>query len=94
MACREFEPLIALDEEGDLYIAHFGMRQVQVLSPEGKLVRRYPGGNLTTSNVCFAGPAMDQLYVTGGLRGEEGSPGGLFRLRLDGVRGLQLVKKR
>ena len=56
---------IALDALGNLYIAHYGMRQVQVISPEGKLVRRYPGGNLTTSNVAFAGPNMDRLYMTG-----------------------------
>lgn len=82
---------ICLDEEGNLYVAHYGMRQVQVLSPEGKLLRRYPGGNLTTSNVCFAGPKFDQLYVTGGLRGEGGSPGGLFRLDLPGVHGVRLL---
>jgi gluconolactonase len=34
-----------------------GMHTVQVVSPEGKLLRSYPGGNLTTSNVAFAGPA-------------------------------------
>jgi gluconolactonase len=60
------------------------MRQVQVVSPEGKLVRRYAGGNLTTSNVCFAGPQHTQLYMTGG------EPGGVFRLDL-GVPGLKIL---
>ena len=80
---------IALDTEGNLFVAHYGMRQVQVISPEGKVIRRYPAGNLTTSNVCFAGPKMDQLYVTGG------TPGALFRLDL-GVKGLTILppKKR
>ena len=72
---------IALDADGNLYVAHYGMRQVQVVSPEGKLIRRYPGGNLTTSNVAFAGPAMDRLYLTGG------DPGALFRLDLAGSEG-------
>ena len=76
---------IALDADGNLYVAHYGMRQVQVVSPEGKLLRRYPGGNLTTSNVAFAGPNMDQLYVTGG------EPGALFRLDLPGVKGLTIL---
>ena len=76
---------IALDAAGNLYVAHYGMRQVQVVSPEGKLIRRYPGGNLTTSNVAFAGPALDRLYVTGG------EPGALFRLDLPGVRGLTIL---
>jgi gluconolactonase len=79
---------IALDSAGNLYVAHYGMRQVQVVSPEGKLVRRYPGGNLTTSNVAFAGPAMDQLYMTGG------EPGALFRLNLPGVKGLTILPPR
>jgi gluconolactonase len=79
---------IALDAEGNLYVAHYGMRQVQVVSPEGQVIRRYPGGNLTTSNVAFAGPRMDQLYVTGG------EPGALFRLDLAGVKGLTILPPR
>ena len=78
---------IALDEEGNLYVAHYGMGQVQVVSPEGKVIRRYPGGNLTTSNVCFAGPKMDRLYITGG------QPGALYRLDL-GVKGLTILPPR
>jgi gluconolactonase len=84
---------MCLDAEGNLYVAHYGMRQVQVLSPEGKLIRRYPGGNLTTSNVGFWGPRMDQLYVTGGLGAEAGG-GGLFRLDLKGTRGLTILPKK
>jgi len=79
---------IALDADGNLYVAHYGMRQVQVVSPEGKVIRRYPGGNLTTSNVAFAGPEMDKLYVTGG------EPGALFRLDLPGVKGLTILPSR
>ena len=72
---------MCLDQAGNLYVAHYGMRQVQVLSPEGKLIRRYGGGNVTTSNVAFGGPKHDQLFVTGGLQAGT-SPGGLFRLDL------------
>lgn len=84
---------MCLDSAGNLYVAHYGMKQVQVLDPNGKLVRRYPGGNLTTSNVGFGGPRMDQLYVTGGL-GKESGGGGLFRLDLPGVRGLVILPKK
>lgn len=84
---------ICLDREGNLYVAHYGMRQVQVLSPVGKLLRRYAAGNLTTSNVAFGGPRLDQLYVTGALGEEKTSRGGLFRLDLKGVKGLKLLKK-
>jgi gluconolactonase len=85
---------MCLDEDGNLFVAHYGMRRVQVLSPSGKLLRSYPGGNLTTSNVAFGGPHMDQLYVTGALAGERDSPGALFRLDLKGVRGLKILKSR
>lgn len=83
---------MCLDEEGNLYVAHYGMRRVQVLGPDGKLLRSYPGGNLTTSNVAFGGPRMDQLYVTGALAGEKDSRGALYRLDLKGVKGLMLLK--
>jgi gluconolactonase len=82
---------MCLDESGNLYVAHYGMRQVQVLSPAGTLLRSYPAGNLTASNVAFGGPDMDQLYITGGLGIEGQSEGGLFRLNLKGIRGLVIL---
>jgi len=83
---------MALDEDGNLFIAHYGMHTVQVLSPSGKLLRSYPGGNLTTSNVAFGGAAMDQLYITGALADEKTSKGAVWRLDLKGVRGLRLLR--
>lgn len=80
---------MCLDAAGNLYVAHYGMKQVQVLNPEGKLLARYPGGNVTTSNVAFGGPGHDRLFVTGGL-GPEAGKGGLFRLDL-GVKGLKIL---
>jgi gluconolactonase len=62
---------MCLDAEGNLYVANYGMKQVQVLNPQGKLIRRYKGGNLSTTNVAFDGPNMDQLFVTGALGGEQ-----------------------
>lgn len=79
---------MCLDAAGNLYVAHYGMKQVQVLSPKGVLLARYDGGNETTSNVAFGGPKLDQLFVTGGLGAESGK-GGLFRLDL-GVQGLDI----
>lgn len=83
---------MALDEDGNLFVAHYGMHTVQVLSPEGKLLRSYPGGNLTTSNVAFVGPNMDQLFITGALADEKTSRGAVWRLDLKGVRGLRLLR--
>ena len=80
---------MCLDAAGNLYVAHYGMKQVQVLDPNGQLIRRYDGGNVTTSNVAFGGPNMDQLFITGGLGAETGG-GGLFRIDL-GVKGLVIL---
>ena len=85
---------MCLDANGNLYVAHYGMKQVQVLNPEGKVIRRYPGGNLTTSNVAFGGPNLDTLYITGALTGEPSSEGGLFRIKLEGVKGLKVLPEK
>lgn len=79
---------MCLDAAGNLYVAHYGMQKVEVLSPGGKLIRQYDGGNVTTSNVAFGGPKHDQLFITGGLLNGPGE-GGLFRIDL-GVKG-QLI---
>lgn len=81
---------MCLDAAGNLFVAHYGMQQVEVLSPAGKLLAKYPGGNLTTSNVAFGGPRMDQLFVTGALAS---GPGGVFRLDL-GDPGLSVLPPR
>jgi gluconolactonase len=83
---------MCLDAAGNLFVAHYGMKQVQVISPEGKVVARYPAGNVTTSNVAFGGPNMDQLFVTGGLA-KYPSEGALFRLDL-GVKGLAILPEK
>jgi gluconolactonase len=80
---------ICLDAAGNLYVAHYGMKQVQVLDSSGKLIRQYDGGNVTTSNVAFGGPNMNQLFITGGI-GPETGEGGLFRIDL-GVKGLVIL---
>ena len=82
---------MCLDADGNLYVAHYGMKQVQVLDPAGKLIARYDGGNVTTSNVAFGGPNMDQLFITGGLGIEQGK-GGVFRIDV-GVKGLVILPK-
>lgn len=85
---------MCLDADGNLFVAHYGMHQVQVFNPAGRLVRRYEGGNLTTSNVAFGGTRMDQLFITGALGDEKTSRGALFRLDLKGARGLTILPQR
>lgn len=59
---------IRLDPFGRLWVAHYGMQNVHVLSPEGELLRTYDTGIPLTSNLCFAEYG---LYITGG----SGEPG-------------------
>ncbi len=80
---------MCLDAAGNLYVAHYGMQQVQVLNPKGKLIARYDGGNVTTSNVAFGGPNHDQLFITGGI-GRGSKEGGVFRIDL-GEKGLFIL---
>lgn len=76
---------VALDADGRLWVAHYGMKAIHVLGPRGRLLMSYDGGNRTTSNLCFAGPKSSTLYATGG------EPGGLFRLDVN-VPGLRLMR--
>jgi gluconolactonase len=84
---------MCLDQHGNLYIAHNGMRVVEVLSRKGRLIRQFPAGALTASDVAFGGPKMDQLFITGGL-GAAQSDGVLFRFDLRNEKGLPMPPKR
>ena len=57
---------MALDRDKRLWVAHYGMATVQVLSPEGRLLASYDTGMRCTSNICFAGPDLATAFVTGG----------------------------
>ncbi|MEK6478175.1 SMP-30/gluconolactonase/LRE family protein [Catalinimonas sp. 4WD22] len=56
---------IAFDKAGNLYVAHYEMGQIQVLSPKGKLIKSLPAGQRRVTNITFGGPEGDQLYITG-----------------------------
>ena len=76
---------ITLDDAGRLYVAHNGVGRIEVLDSEGRLLRRYPAGNLLASNVAFGGPGLADLYITGSPGGKSG-PGALYRIHL-GIKG-------
>ena len=83
---------MALDEQGNLYVAHYGMGQVQVLDPSGKLIRQISASPVIfTSNVAFGGPDRNQLYITGSIGPTEQTTGVLYRVRLNGGRGLNIL---
>jgi gluconolactonase len=75
---------LAMDQDGRLWVAHYGMQAIQVLSRDGKLLASYDSGIPLTSNLCFAG---GDLWVTGGL-GEPG-PGKLSKINT-GIQGRPL----
>ncbi len=83
---------IGLDAAGNLYVAHYGMRQVQVLSPAGETPAQIRGRQSNYKQCRFRRTNMDQLYVTGALGDETKSKGGLFRLDLKGVKGLKILQ--
>lgn len=69
---------IRCDREGRLWIAHYGMGALQVISPDGKHVAAIKTGIPLTSNLVFENDTT--LMVTGGY-GEPG-PGAVSRISL------------
>ena len=67
---------LKVDEAGNLWVAHYGMGSVQVLSPEGRLLRTIGTGMPLTSNLCLCGAG--EIVVTGGS-GEPG-PGAVVKI--------------
>ena len=79
---------MALDEDGNLYAAHFGTGYIRVFNPEGTLIRSLPTGMRSPSNLAFGGEDRDQLFITGSEALGDSHPGVVYRLSLPGVRGL------
>lgn len=81
---------LAVDTDGNVYVAHLGMTAVQVLDPTGKLIRTLPAGNY----LVFGGPRLDQLCVTGSIGHRSNTEGRVYRLSLPGVRGVSSLLPR
>jgi gluconolactonase len=80
---------MCIDTRGRLYVSHWGMGRIEVLSPGGELLRSYSTGHVAQSNCAFGGPHHDQLMLTGAPILESG-PGSVTRLDL-GVQGVDLL---
>ncbi|WP_337044666.1 SMP-30/gluconolactonase/LRE family protein [Emticicia sp. 17c] len=52
------------DAKGNLYIARWGMGQIDIVSPEGKVLRSVLMKGKQTSNICFGGKDGKTCYVT------------------------------
>lgn len=71
---------LTLDATGRLWVAHYGMGALQVISPEGELLVTYATEIPLTSNVCFW---KDSVVVTGGF--DEPGPGRVVKLDFSGI---------
>ncbi len=66
-----------------VWVAHYGMQAIQVLSPEGALLASFDTALPLTSNLCFV---SDQLHrksvlITGGYA--EPGPGAVLMMTVD-----------
>lgn len=85
---------MALDTNGNLYVAHLGTSTVQVLAPDGRPLRSLRAGNYDASNLVFGGENLDELYVTGSTGHRSNTPGRVYRLRLSGAKGVSSLLPR
>ena len=74
---------LALDKQGRLWIAHYGMQAIQVLSPVGEVLHSIATPMPLVSNLILVNETERgvSLFVTGGY-GEPG-PGAVLKLRVD-----------
>lgn len=81
---------MTVDEEGGLWVAHWGGSRVTRFTPEGRIDRAItlPASQIT--NVCFAGERLDRMFVTSAADGkpDEELAGALFEVD-PGTRGLE-----
>jgi L-arabinonolactonase len=75
-----------VDTEGNIWTALTGSGEIGCLSAQGKLKNRIKMPVPLPSSVMFAGPNLDELYVTsisdsGNRRNDEYDSGGLFRIK-------------
>lgn len=69
---------IKTDDENNLWVAHYGMGMLQVLSPGGALVQSIPTGMDLTSNLFIRGR---QVIITGGH--SEPGPGAVVEIEIE-----------
>lgn len=81
---------MTVDMDGGLWVACWGGSSVRRFTPEGALDRSItlPASQIT--NICFAGTALDRMFVTSAAVGLTDEPlaGALFEVEGHGARGL------
>ncbi|MAW99807.1 MAG: gluconolaconase [Sphingomonas sp.] len=78
------------DASGGIWVAHWGGGCISRFTPEGKRDRviELPASQIT--NICFAGPDLDRMFVTSAAEGKHDEPlsGSLFEVETGGVQGM------
>lgn len=80
---------MTVDSAGGLWIAHWGGACISRFTSDGTRERSIalPASQIT--NICFAGPALDRMFVTSAADGlDEPHGGALFEVDPQGFRGL------
>jgi xylono-1,5-lactonase len=78
------------DSEGGLWIGFYGGSRVARYIPDGRFDRAIALPTPQITNVCFAGPALDRMFVTSAGDGRPNDPlaGALFEVTGHGATGL------
>lgn len=80
---------MTVDAEGHVWVAHWGGGRISRFTPEGKLDRAIPLPARQVTNITFAGPDLDRMFVSSAAIGlpETEYDGAFFEVDA-GVRGL------
>ncbi|WP_420144490.1 SMP-30/gluconolactonase/LRE family protein [Sphingobium sp.] len=81
---------MTVDAEGHIWVAHWGGSRISRFTPEGKLDRAIALPARQVTNITFAGPNLDRMFVSSATVGLEDATeydGGFFEVDCD-VRGL------
>lgn len=55
---------MALDVDGSLYVAHYGLGTIDVFDADGGRLAELPAGGANPTNVAFGGDGRQKLYIT------------------------------
>lgn len=80
---------MTVDADGHIWVAHWGGGRISRFTPDGRLDRAIALPARQVTNICFAGPDLDRMFVSSAAIGLDATPcdGGLFEVDC-GVHGL------
>jgi gluconolactonase len=74
--------LVVDSKTGRIFVAHGERQRVEMLSPEGKLLRSYDLG-AAANGIAFKSGDTGRIFATGGARSGKKDAGQLFEIRID-----------